>query len=643
MKILLNLFICWCLVLSCSKSPLDKALAEAGDNRKELEKVLDYYQDDSLKLQAAEFLIENMPYHYAYEGKELVKYLKYFECFSMTWKGPEYVRDSLQRADGSFHFDSLHVVSDLKAVKADYLIRNIDFAFKVWREQPWGKKVSFQNFLEFILPYRIGTEALCDWREEIYNHYNPMLDSIRKTPYGTDIKAVARVLMDSLHKGPIYYTGIFPYGPNVGPKLVKWRSGNCRELTDLVIYVFRAVGLPCGCDKMLVRGDNNVSHFWNFILDEKDSTYFTSIGTVKLEKADTYWNPKGKVYRETFSLNTTIQKNLSHNSGNVPDVFRMPILRDVTSIYAGRNNRCLRIGSDSLVITPDEGETVYLCASSKMQWLPIAYGLFKNDTVYVDDVEGDVVFRLAVYRNKGLMFISLPFLLERYSGNIRFFRPTSQNRQVTLFQKFKEDFLYDMLYGVFEASNRRDFLKRDTLYYISECPLRLQNTVYSSKSKSYRYVRYYGPKGHYCQIAEFSFYESPKDSMKLCGSLIYPQGVPTNIFVNQFTRVIDDNPYTSMNYYEPSGGWVGLDFGHPVHIGKIVYTPRNRDNFIRIGDEYELFYATEQDWKSLGVKRAMSDSLDYQIPVGALLYLKNHTRGNDERIFEMVDGRQKLW
>ena len=157
-----------------------------------------------------------------------------------------------------------------------------------------------------------------------------------------------------------------------------------------------------------------------------------------------------------------------------------------------------------------------------------------------------------------------------------FFRPTSQNRQVTLFQKFKEDFLYDMLYGVFEASNRRDFLKRDTLYYISECPLRLQNTVYSSKAKPYRYVRYYGPKEHYCQIAEFSFYESPKDSMKLCGSLIYPQGVPTNIFVNQFTRVIDDNPYTSMNYYEPSGGWVGLDFGHPVHIGKIVYTPRNR-------------------------------------------------------------------
>ena len=200
-----------------------------------------------------------------------------------------------------------------------------------------------------------------------------------------------------------------------------------------------------------------------------------------------------------------------------------------------------------------------------------------------------------------------------------------------------------MLYGVFEASNRRDFLKRDTLYYISECPLRLQNTVYSSKAKPYRYVRYYGPKEHYCQIAEFSFYESPKDSMKLCGSLIYPQGVPTNIFVNQFTRVIDDNPYTSMNYYEPSGGWVGLDFGHPVHIGKIVYTPRNRDNFIRIGDEYELFYATEQDWKSLGVKRAMSDSLDYQVPMGALLYLKNHTRGNDERIFEMVDGRQKLW
>ena len=93
-----------------------------------------------------------------------------------------------------------------------------------------------------------------EWREEIYKRYNPMLDSIRNTPYGSDIRAVTQVLMDSLSNAPIFFTGIFPDGPNVGPNLVKWRAGNCRELTDLVVYVFRALGLPGGCDKNVGTG-----------------------------------------------------------------------------------------------------------------------------------------------------------------------------------------------------------------------------------------------------------------------------------------------------------------------------------------------------------------------------------------------------
>ena len=43
---------------------LEYALEFAGENRRELEKVLEYYSDDSLKYRAAYFLIENMPRWY---------------------------------------------------------------------------------------------------------------------------------------------------------------------------------------------------------------------------------------------------------------------------------------------------------------------------------------------------------------------------------------------------------------------------------------------------------------------------------------------------------------------------------------------------------------------------------------------------
>lgn len=636
-----------CIISACTKTPLEQALQEAGENRKELEKVLAYYQQDSLKLKAAQYLIENMPYHYSYVGEELEKYYQYFERFSISsWRGPTFVRDSIIKKDGAFHFDSLSIVYDIKTVKAEYLIHNIDFSFKIWREQPWGKKISFDNFLEYILPYRIGNEALTEWREDIYKCYNPLLDSIRHSPDSCNIKAVAQALMDSLSKGPLFFTGIFPYGPNVGPQLVKWRSGNCRELTDLVVYVFRALGLPGGCDKMLVRGDKNVAHYWNFIEDENGHTYFASIGqhSKNFEKANTYWDPKGKVYRETFYLNHKIIDELGNNTQDVPFVFRLPLMRDVTATYAGKINHAIRISVDSLSILPHEHETVYICMASNMRWIPVGYGSYQNDTVRVNDIEGAVVFRLAVCRENKLIFISYPFLLEKYNGNIRFFRPSKRYQKITLLQKFKEDFQAHMVGGVFEASNRPDFRWKDTLYQISERPPRLMNTVYLPSSKTYRYVRYFGPETRHCNISELSFYSSATDTLALQGTLLSPPGVKAGNIVNQFKNVFDGDPYTSLDYREPSGGWVGLDLHHPTTIRKIVYTPRNRDNFIRKGDLYELFYATESEWTSLGVQEAMADSLVYDTPENSLLYLKNHTRGNDERIFEVnKEGRQKLW
>ena len=626
-------------------SPLESALRASGTNRPELEKVLAHYQNDSLKLMAAEFLIENMPFHFSYSGKELEKYRHYFERLPHSWRGPTFVRDSLVEAEGAFCMDSLVTVPDVKVVKADYLICNIDLAFEVWRGQPWGKNVSFRNFLEYVLPYRVGTEEISDWREVLYERYNPLLDSIRATPDSANVLAVAQALMDSLSVAPVHFTSVFPKGPTVGPGLVEWRSGNCRELTDLVTYVFRAVGIPCGCDKMLMRGDKNVALYWNFVVDESDTTYFASIGhqSKKFERADTYWDPKGKVWRETYSLNRALMDDAGHDTLSVPKAFREPLMRDVTAAYAGKINWSLRISADSLVFRPRRNETVYLCMSSRGAWVPVGFGHFEDDTVRIDDVQGAVVFRLAVCRKGGLLSLGLPFLLDKYTGGVRFFRGNGEKQKAVILQKFKEDFQTHMLGGVFEAANDPAFRHPDTLHAITERPPRLVNRVSLLQAKFYRYVRYYGPETRNCNIAELAFYANPDDTSALRGTLISPPGAEAGNFVNQFKNVFDGDPYTSMNYREPSGGWVGLDFGRPTAIGQLVYVPRNRDNFIRKGDSYELFYASERGWESLGRQIPESDSLVYEVPCGTLLYIRNHTRGVDDRIFEMVDRRQKLW
>ena len=52
-------------------SRLEQTLQLAGDNKLELQKVLDHYASDSLKLKAAIFLIENMLGHYSLDGPYL--------------------------------------------------------------------------------------------------------------------------------------------------------------------------------------------------------------------------------------------------------------------------------------------------------------------------------------------------------------------------------------------------------------------------------------------------------------------------------------------------------------------------------------------------------------------------------------------
>ena len=65
--------ICSCIRDKREDRELEYALQFAADNRKELEHVLEYYAHDSLKLEAAKFLIRNMPCHYSYVDTIMAK------------------------------------------------------------------------------------------------------------------------------------------------------------------------------------------------------------------------------------------------------------------------------------------------------------------------------------------------------------------------------------------------------------------------------------------------------------------------------------------------------------------------------------------------------------------------------------------
>ena len=153
-------------ITSCNDT-LDQSLELAGDNRQELEKVLEYFEDDEdpLKYEAACFLIENMPYHYAPKG-ENVDYVDsvYLAMSEYPKEQREKVFKELLKAKD---LPNGRPEIDIRTVKADYLIKSIDEACDFWHEVAWSKEYDTSLFFDYVLPYRLLDEPQSDWKKTI--------------------------------------------------------------------------------------------------------------------------------------------------------------------------------------------------------------------------------------------------------------------------------------------------------------------------------------------------------------------------------------------------------------------------------------------------------------------------------------------
>lgn len=659
-KIIFVFLLSGCLgFFSCSQSlslsSLESALNQAGDNRIELEKVLMRYQQDSkdsLKYKAACFLIENMPYYTYYEGELLDNYLTYYTALlenRTTGVTPERIADSINAKYGPYVIEKLQLKRDILEIDSAYLCNNIDWAFKVWQEQPWGKNVSFVDFCEYVLPYRIEDEKLVFWRERMYEKYNPLLDSLRAS-VGLDkedpIQAVYCLTKAISQEEDIRFTSKTPANlPHVGPEVTELKAGSCRDFSDYVVYVCRALGIPVAIDFMPIRGNENVGHFWVSFFDKYGELYLQDFPQkVMMVRQDWMRHmPKVKVYRHTFSLNREMEQAMNELDSVVYPFFRKPHFIDVTFPYAWNYKAKLQIPQSAIYRGKPDSRIAYLCVSQRLNWTPVAWTAFDHDNLVFTDIHKGAMMRVATLEDGKLVYWTDPFQIDE-DNEIYFFSGTDNLQDVVLYAKFnlqeEKELQERMIGGVFEGSNDADFALKDTLYIIEESPIRLNTAIAVQSKKRYRYIRYCGASDSHCNIAEAIFYNMNGKELK--GEVMGTPGCYQGDNSHEYPNVFDGKTWTSYDYKEPSGGWAGLDLVAPEQLSKIVYTPRNRDNYIRPGDQFELFYC-QKIWKSLGRRTSQSDSLLYTgVPRDALLLLVNYSRGVQERIFTYEEGVQ-VW
>jgi hypothetical protein len=404
-KILIILSILFCAVSCTHFSPeIEAVLQQAGDNRGELEKVLTYYHRpaDSLKLRAAEFLITNMP------GK-------YSEYYDAPWEDIATVSHLLtyfpdrKNLPDNYHLGTPVVREDLHYITAEYLINNIEMAFRSWQAAPWGKQVTFDTFCEEILPYRIADEPLENWREQALASFSDVYLNLLDSADVTAVQACSKV-NDKLPS--FIYSRHFPSMSY--RQLMASTRGRHEHQATLTAFVMRAMGIPVTWEVMLQPSLNNRCA-WNVVSDSTGR----HIPFVAVEQSPGSWIPSddwvmSNVLRHTFrrqAHSAYIPFDIPHSLDNFIDVMHeYGITTDIDVAILPET-----------VTSARPPEYACLCVpGSSSEWMPVYWGKYHNGTYRFTLPGANMLYLPVIYQNGKQTSFNEPFFLTDEGRMIRF-------------------------------------------------------------------------------------------------------------------------------------------------------------------------------------------------------------------------------
>jgi hypothetical protein len=252
------------------------------------------------------------------------------------------------------------------------------------------------------------------------------------------------------------------------------------------------------------------------------------------------------------------------------------------------------------------------------------------------------------YDESGVVPFSAPFYISPKGTIQRYKANKTLTATIDVYRKYftaKHCFTvgHRMKGGKFEAANRADFNDAIFVYEIPHFTVQSGTVRTDTIGIPYRYWRYYSADSCYNNVAELYFYVQDNEQ-PVYGKIIGTEGSYNNHAVWTREAVFDNDPLTFFDAPYPSGTWVGLDFGKPVKIDHISYTPRGDGNDVTPGDVHELLYWCDNLWNTLGKRTANDIVLVYEnVPVNTIYWIRNHSRGKDERIFTYENGKQVWW
>lgn len=602
---ILSYLLCWQCHSPQYSGKLREALEAAGENRGELERVLAHYAGeagDKEKHAAACFLIENMPGHYTAHGRVLDSLRGRVDGDAAGYfarKAMDVMASAVEEWE-----DKARREEDVRHVTADLLIRHIDGCFALRERFAWCGGMPLKDFFRYVLPYRISHERLDGWRDSIV----PFLPE--KYRISDD------VCYDSKEAGK--YLQIageqeMAFSDTLVDQVNRDLTGDCVYLNLMRLLRKRLAGMPTAVDYFPHYADRNGMHCW---LAEVDAQRLNPhIG-------DALPTTPAKIYRKTFERQRVVEGKPGET---VPELFCDPFVSDVTEEYL----RTADLVVPAAFRVKGKPRHVYLCVFSDLDWQPIAIGNWEKGMARFEKVGKGVVYLPVYYEGRRMRAFNYPFVLD-VDGRMAFLEPDAGD---TLRLRLERKYPYDELQYEYSAGlagaavEIADMPAGEGFEVVAHLPE--ENHYYFSvvlpdslPACRHWQLRTWG----YAYFAEVRFYDRagvlvPADSL-VYRSSAFDGDVLTNVRADR----------------------IRADFKSPVRVSRVVCLPRSDGNGVYPGEEYELLYYAADGWQSLGRKRAGDYFVEYgAVPAGGLYWLRNRTRGVEERVFTVQDGRVRFW
>lgn len=642
------LLLCYLACQTPEEKQLEAALQFAGANRGELEKALGYYDPasgDSLKYKAVRFLIRNMPGCWGPDSVFLQAYRSFYEEHRAL--AIRYNYDSF--SDFGEKIDSLwqlkrsllpsieeRGVFDLRSITCAYLIEETEAAFKAWQENVYCRSCPFEEFCEYILPYRRKNGITADSARRIFYARHHGLFYHNDTVAGQDSTAFIRET-DSLLYLYRHITHTRFYGRDIpvpsASVLEYLKKGLCEHRCWFNSLLLSSLGMAVAVDFVPAWGNRNSSHSWNVAIINGRSYAFEAFWDDDRWKYKRIYNNRTydekwgsfrlpKVYRHTYSNHPAapaIDKRVK--SEDVPPLFKNYKKKDVSAEYFDTVNLTIRLPE-----VPKETHYAYLCVFGYQQWHPVQYGEIRGNEVTFEGMGKDIVYLPAFYRNGEVIPAGPPFHL-RPDNRIDTLMPQKYLQTIAVNQvtgsHFYERNQHEVKYLArcrFLGSNSPDFSSADTLGEIPASISMESETLPVDSSRSYRYIRLLCARDTFA-AGEIRFY--PADPSEAIKATVYR--CPLTPVLGKKEYLTDGFSASCFKGYAHAGAprFIDFDLGDRYCLQSIGYILCINDGIVPEA-EYELFYWDGQDWISCGKKSKQKHYLCFtNVPSHALYQLQN--------------------